>query len=40
MQLWAPKHHTKGADQRKLRRADILAFFYKYVCTYKSGLIE
>ena len=25
MQLWEPKHHTKGADQRKLRRAGILA---------------
>ena len=31
MQLWGPKHHTKGVDQRKLRRADILAFFYKYI---------
>ena len=26
-----PKHHTKGVDQRKLRRADILAFF---ICIY------
>ena len=25
MQLWEPKHHIKGADQRKLRRAGILA---------------
>ena len=25
MQLWEPKHHTKGADQRKLRHAGISA---------------
>ena len=29
--LSGPKHHTKGADQRKLRHADILAFF---ICIY------
>ena len=40
MQLLGPKHHTKGVDQRKLRRADILAFFYMYVCIYKFALIE
>ena len=28
MQLCGPKHPTKGVDQRKLRRADILAFIY------------
>ena len=27
-----PKHHNKGVDQRKLRRADILAFF---TCIYE-----
>ena len=26
-------HHTKGADQRKLRSVDILAFLYVYVYT-------
>ena len=26
MLLWELKHHTKGVDQRKLTRADILAF--------------
>ena len=31
MQLCGHKHHTKGADHRKLRRADILAFF---ICIY------
>ena len=40
MQLWGPKHHTKGVDQRKLRRRDILAFFYMYICIYKFALIE
>ena len=39
-QLWGPKHHTKGVDQRKLRPADILAFFYMYICIYKFALIE
>ena len=34
MQLWEPKHHTKGVDQRKLRCADILAFIYIYVYIY------
>ena len=27
MQLWGPKHQTKGADQWKLRYTDILSFF-------------
>ena len=40
MQLWVPKHHTKGVDQRNLRRADILAFFYMYIRIYKFALIE
>ena len=40
MQLWGPKHHAKGVHQRKLRRADILAFFYIYICIYKFALIE
>ena len=31
MLLWGPKQHTKVVDQRKLRRADILAFF---ICIY------
>ena len=26
MQMWGPKHHTKGVDQQKLRLPDILAF--------------
>ena len=39
MQLWGPKH-TKSVDHRKLRRADILAFFYMYICIYKFTLIE
>ena len=39
-QLWGPKHHTKGADERKLRRADILAVFCLYICIYKFALIE
>ena len=26
MQLWGPKHYTKGVDQRKLRLLDILAY--------------
>ena len=38
MELWAPKHHTKGVDQRKLRRADILAFFYLSVYVYTNLL--
>ena len=25
MQLWGRKHHTKGVDQQKLRRADIFS---------------
>ena len=34
MQLWGHKHHTKGVDQRKLRRADILALYiYIYIYT-------
>ena len=33
MQLWGPKHHTKGVDQQKLRCADILAFI-KYIHIY------
>ena len=28
MQLWGPKHHTKGVDQRKLRLIGILAYIY------------
>ena len=28
MQLWVPKHHTKGVDQWKLRRVDIYTFIY------------
>ena len=31
MQLLGPKHHTKGVDHRKLRRADILTLFYMYI---------
>ena len=31
MQLLGPKNHTKYVDQRKLRRADILAFFSVYI---------
>ena len=35
MHLWGLKHHTKGADQRKRRRADILAFYiYIYIYIY------
>ena len=33
-QLWGHKHYTKGVDHRKLRPADILAFFlyvYMYI---------
>ena len=40
MQLLGPKHHTKGVDQWKLRCADILAFFYTYICIYKFAFIE
>ena len=40
MQLWGPKHYTKGVDQRNLRRADILVFFYMYICIHKVTLIE
>ena len=40
MELPRPKHHTKGVDERKLRRADILAFFYMYICIYKFALIK
>ena len=40
MQLLGPKHHTKGVDQGKLRRADILAFFNMYVYIFKFALIE
>ena len=45
MQLWEPKHHTKGVNQGKLGRADILANFsnlyiYIYICMYKFALIE
>ena len=40
MQLWGPKYHRKGVDQQKLRRADILAFFYMFICIYKFALIE
>ena len=43
IQLLGPKHHTKGVNQRKLRRADILAFFliymYIYIYIYKFALI-
>ena len=43
MQLWGHKHQTKGVDQRKLRRADILALYiniYIYIYIYKFALIE
>ena len=44
MRLWEPKHHTKDADQSKLRRADILTFFiciyvYTNLC-YSNNLTE
>ena len=35
MQWGGPKYHTKGVDQRKLRRGNILAFYiYIYICIY------
>ena len=41
MHLWGLKHHTKGADQQKLRHVDVLAFFICiYVYIYKFALIE
>ena len=40
MQLWGPKHHTKGVDQWKLRLADVLAFSYMSIFIYKFTLIE
>ena len=38
MQLWGPKHHTKGVDLWKLRRAALifwLLYINIYICIYR-----